>query len=111
MGGGIGWTKIVDWINDSASDQVKPNAICLGAGKQLILRTGEPCGERFQGVVFNGRIAFVLSEETRMRRLVGARVLDFSFAREIDNLLAFELMLVVAVLPSILQDFILHPRE
>src|SRR3954463_16657711 len=111
MGSGIGWTEIVDGINNSASHQVKPNAICLGAGKQLVVRAGDPLGERFQRVVFNGDIVPSLTEKPWMRGLMCARVLDFSFARDIDNLLAFELMLVVAVLPPILQDFILHPRE
>src|SRR5258706_2495451 len=111
MRSGIGWTEIVDGINDSASHQVKPNAIGLGAGKQLVVRAGDPLGERFQRVVFNGDTPPSLAEKTWMRGLMRARVFDFSFARDVDNLLAFELMLVVAVLPSILQDFVLHPRK
>ena len=46
-----------------------------------------------------------------MRQFAAAWILHFAFVRDINDLLAFELVAVVVVAAAVLQNFVAHPRK
>src|SRR5690606_18274485 len=74
-----------------------------------ILGAGKPVGQRIQTILTPH--ALLRSKKLGSGRLARAGVLHFAFAVDVDNLLAVELVLVVAIPPVVFQHLVLHAGE
>src|SRR4051812_29126678 len=103
----VGWPEIVDRINDPATEQMKPNSISLRPGELRVAR--DPVSHRIQRITT--RIEELSTEKTWFGLAAGPWVLDVAPRCHVNDLLAFELVLVIVVLPPIFDDLVLHLRK
>src|SRR5580765_7803441 len=47
---GVSGTEIIDGIDQAAAHEVDPDAVCLGASEERVVRAGEPGGEFVEAV-------------------------------------------------------------
>ena len=109
--GGIGVAEIIDRIDDSASQEMLPDAIDLGAGEEGIVWPGDPVRQRPEAIGFRGKGRRGRSREARRQNLIGDGMLQFAGAVEVDDLLAGELVLVELIATVVFEDAIANAGE